>query len=77
MTLEQNELEHLFKVVNYLYRDEEKDFECRPEGHRDEHIFNSVLALEAFLKRHPEQYEAFVQQRNAEFEAYQMSLSLQ
>ena len=75
MRMEPRDLEHLWKVVCYLYDDESKDYESeeRPEGH----IFESVLALEAFLKRHPEQYEAFVQRRNAEFDAYQMSLSLQ
>ena len=76
MQMEPQELEHLWKVICYLYDDESKDYdECNER--REEHIFNSVLALEAFLKRHPEQYEAFVQRRNAEFEAYQMSLSLQ
>ena len=79
MQMEPRELEHLWKVVCYLYDDESKDYdECGECNERREgHIFNSVLALEAFLKRHPEQYEGFVQRRNAEFEAYQMSLSLQ
>ncbi len=75
MQMDQQELEHLWKVVCYLYDDESKD--CDECDGREGHIFESVLALEAFLKRHPEQYEAFVQRRNAEFEAYQMSLSLQ
>ncbi len=73
--MDQQELEHLWKVVCYVYDDESKDYDERDQ--LEGHIFESVLALEAFLKRHPEQYEAFVQRRNAEFEAYQMSLSLQ
>ena len=76
MQMHPKELEHLWKVVCYLYDDEAKDYdECNER--RDGHIFNSVLALEAFLKRHPEQYEVFVQRRNAEFEADRQSLSLQ
>ena len=57
MQLEPQELEHLWKVVCYLYDDESGECNERRVGH----IFNSVLALEAFLKRHPELYEAFVQ----------------
>jgi len=77
MALEQHELEHLFRVVNYLYRDEEKDCESYPEGDRDGHILNSVLVLEKILEHHPEQYKALVKPRNAEIEAEFAGLSLQ
>ena len=75
MQMEPRELEHLWKVFCYLYDDESKDYEERDQI--EGHIFESVLVLEEILRRHPEQYEVFVKRRNAEFEAYQMSLSLQ
>ena len=75
MQMEPRELEHLWKVVRYLYDDESKDYDERDQ--LEGHIFESVLVLEEFLQRHPEQYEVFVQRRNDEFKAYQMSLSLQ
>lgn len=45
------ELEHLRKVLEYLYHDEEKDYEARAPGDRENHIFKSVFILEGVVNR--------------------------
>ena len=47
--MDTKELDHLKTVVNYLYNDERKHYEC--EGKPENHIFESVVALEEFVKR--------------------------
>ena len=49
MKLTDRELKHLKTVIDYLYRDERRDYEC--ENRPNDHIFVSVLGLQEFLRR--------------------------
>ncbi len=49
MKLTDKELKHLNAVINYLYHDENKDYEN--EGRPKDHIFVDVLGLQEILWR--------------------------
>ena len=49
MKLTDRELKHLTTVIDYLCRDERKDYEC--EDRPKDHIFVSVLGLQEILWR--------------------------
>ena len=49
MELNAKELDHLKRVIDYLYSDEARDYEN--EGHPADHIFISVLGLQEILWR--------------------------
>ena len=49
------ELEHLCNVVEYLYHEEQKDYECCDSEDREDHIFNSIFVLDGVVNRQGEQ----------------------
>ena len=49
MGLNAKELDHLKRVIDYLYSDEARDYET--EGQPADHIFISVLGLQEILWR--------------------------
>ena len=51
MQMTPKELDHLRTVVNYLYDDEQKDYECNRPEDRENHIFKSIFVLEGFVNR--------------------------
>jgi hypothetical protein len=39
----------LIRILNYMEHDERKDYECRDEADRRDHIYESVKVIQAWL----------------------------